>query len=165
VLREEMMAFILGSTVLAQGCLTRLIDVVNREPALLEDLVGFHRFRLSQGFYFLSLLEALLPGDFEFFGYTYMSGGKLGLPSNNPTIESARPKVHDTLMARLQSGGVKVAPDVIEQFVRTIQLKGHERYVKIVPFIGHDESMGPADQYPSSKLGIKQLKLKRETSF
>jgi hypothetical protein len=165
MLREEQMALKLGSTILAKGCLTRLIDVVNREPALLEDLVGFYRFRLRQGFYFLLLRQALLPRDFEFFGYTYMSGGKLGLPSNNPTIESARPKVHDALMASLQSDGPKVAADVIEQFVRTIQLKGQERYVKIVPFIGQDRSMGSADQYPSSKLGIKQLNLKEKKEF
>jgi hypothetical protein len=126
-----MMSYILGSPVRAKGCLTRLINVVNRESELLE-LVGFRRYRLQPGFYFLLLQEMLLPNDLEFFGYTYMSGGKLGKPDNDKTIESARPKVHDTLAASL---GPKATSDVIKQFVRTIHLKGQERYVKIVPFI------------------------------
>jgi hypothetical protein len=138
--------------------------VVNRESELLEDLVGFRRYRLKPGFYFLLLQEALLPNDFEFFGYTYMSGGKLGKPDNDKTIESARPKVHDKLVASL---GPKAASDAIKQFVRTIQLKGQERYVKSAPFIRHTPLMSqfPADHYPASKLGIKQLNLINESKF
>jgi hypothetical protein len=159
-----MRSYILGSPVRAKGCHTRLIDVVNRESELLEDLVGFRRYRLQPGFYFLLLRETLLPNDLEFFGYTYMSSGKLGKPDNDKTIESASPKVQDTLVASL---GPEAASDVIKQFVRTIHPKGRERYVKIVPFIPHTPLMSQflADHYPASKLGIKQLNLINEKKF
>jgi hypothetical protein len=78
------MNLVLGSRWDERGCLTRLIDVINKEPSYLEDLVGFHRGRLSEGYYFLLLLrQRFEPEQFEFFGYTYMSGGKIGLPSRD----------------------------------------------------------------------------------
>jgi hypothetical protein len=151
------MAYVLGTPAMASGCLTRLIDIVNRAPTELEDLVGFHRGRLANGFYLLLLKQPLAPMDFEFYGYTYMSGGKIGLPSN-----SARPKVDDLVRSTLHNAGPRVAPDVYEQFARAIRLNGQERYVKIVPVIGHDDAMPMADQYPASKKGITQLNLKKD---
>lgn len=146
----------LGQNTQSRGCLTRLIDVVNRAPEELEDLVGFQRGRLALGFSFLILKEMLTVGDFEFFGYTYMSGGKLGTPSNDPAIEAARPKVQADLAQSLDPVSMQ---QITQKFVDTIQYKGPERYVKIIPTISHDPKLGPADQYPASKLGIKQLNL------
>ena len=155
------MALVLGSTTAASGCVTRLVDIINRSPSELEDLVGYRRGRLAQGFYLLLLKHPLSAGDFEFFGYTYMSGGKIGSPSNVEAIENARPRVHDVLARSLHSAGPTVAPTIDEQFAKSIPLSGPNRYVKIVAFIGHDDHIGAADQYPASKLGIAQLNLKK----
>lgn len=165
------MPYALGTSVTTAGCMTRLRDVVNRTPEQLEDLVGFHRGRLSQGFQFLLLQEAVSAGDFEFFGYTYMSGGRTGLPDNDPAKEAARPKVHDALRSAIVP---KAAQDDVQKkawyqfqshFAGAVPLKGEDRFVKIVPQVGHDTAMGPADQYPASRLGIKQLKLTNAKLF
>lgn len=146
---------------MASGCLTRLIDIVNRTPTELEDLVGFHRGRLANGFCLLLLKQPLAPGDFEFFGYTYMSGGRVGLPHNDSAIDRARPKVDDMVRAAIHGPSPKVAPDSYERFAASVRLGGPERYVKIIPTTGHDPAMGSADQYPASMKGITQLNLKR----
>lgn len=156
------MSLTLGTTVPSKGCITRLIDVVNREPAFLEDLVGFHRGRLAQGFYFLLLTQAFGPGEFEFHGYTHMSGGKIGLPSNNPAIEGARPSVHGNLLNQF---GARDTGGLMKNFCSTIRLKGPDRYVKILPAVQHDPAMGAADQYPASKLSIRQVNLRVAKPF
>jgi hypothetical protein len=148
----------LGKYVRCSGCVTRLIDVVNRTPIDLEELVGFHRGRLAQGFYFLVLTDTLSAGDFEFFGYTYFSGGRIGLPSNDSTVDRARQSVHAGLA---EIGGQQGVVGLAERFAKSVQPKGFQRYVKIVPVIGHDSTMGSADQYPASRLGITQLNLAR----
>lgn len=152
------MDYELGKTVLASGCVTRLIDVVNRSPGDLEELVGFHRGRLADGFYFLVLADTLSPGDFEFFGYTYFSGGRIGLPSNDPSVEQSRRGVHATMQIDYGDAGLK---RIETKFAEAIKPKGIERYVKIAPVILHDRMMGSADQYPASKLGITQLNIRR----
>lgn len=154
------MAYILGTAVTASGCLTRLIDIVNRSPAALEDLVGFHRGRLATGFSILLLKQPLGASDFEFFGYTYMSGGRIGLPSNVPSIDSARPKVDDGVRNAVAGGDL--TPDFYARFASKIPLQGDERYVKIVSVIGHDSAIPMANQYPASMQGVAQLNLKKD---
>jgi hypothetical protein len=152
------MNYELGKSVFASGCVTRLIDVVNRNPGDLEELVGFHRGRLSNGCYFLVLTDTLSPGDFEFFGYTYFSGGRFGLPSNDPAQEGARRGVHATMQIDYGDAGLK---RIERKFAEAIKPKGVERYVKIAPIILHDRTMESADQYPASRLGITQLNILR----
>ena len=147
----------LGSKEDQKGCLTRLIDVVNKEPSYLEDLVGFHRGRLSQGYHFLLLLKQRFePEEFEFFGYTYMSGGKIGIPSRNPVLSELRPSAHDMVVLALGKQG---AQKELERLCRDIQFTGEHRYVKIVPVIPHNPRMNNAYQYPASKHGIPQFNL------
>ena len=155
------MDYELGKSVFASGCVTRLVDVVNRSPGDLEDLVGFHRGRLADGFYLLVLTDSLSPGEFEFFGYTYFSGGRFGLPSNDPAQEGARRGVHATMQIDYGDAGLKRIED---KFARAIRPKGVERYVKIAPMILHDQAMGSADQYPASRLGITQLNILRSAA-
>lgn len=157
-----MSTYRLGERVMAKGCVTRLIDVANREPALVEKLVGFHAGRLAAGYWLLVLKERLAVGDFQFFGYTYMSDGRLGPPSNDPMVEAARPRVHDRLHASLGADGVE---RLTRSVIASVPLTGPDRWVKIVPVTGHDDAMGPADQYPASPLGIKQMKLVKPKSF
>ena len=154
------MAYRLGTTVLASGCLTRLIDVVNRSPADLEDLIGFYRGRLARGFSILLLKQPLEASDFAFFGYTYMSGGRIGLPSNVPSIDRERPKVDERVRGAIAAGDL--TPDFYANFASKISLQGKERYVKIVPAIGHDDRMPMAGQYPASMKGVAQLNLKKD---
>jgi hypothetical protein len=153
-------AYILGTTVTASGCLTRLIDIVSRSPTALEDLVGFRRGRLASGFSILLLKQPLGASDFEFFGYTYMSGGRIGLPSNIPSIDRARPKVDDEVKNAVAGGDL--TPDFYAKFASKIPLQGDERYVKIVSAIGHDSAMPMADQSPASMQGVAQLNLKKD---
>jgi hypothetical protein len=148
----------LGKSVFATGCVTRLIDVVNRSPEDLEELVGFHRGRLSNGFHFLVLTDSLSAGDFEFFGYTYFSGGRIGLPSNHTAADQSRRGVHATMQIDYGDAGLRRIED---KFARAIKPKGVERYIKIAPVILHDRTMGSADQYPASRLGITQLNIRR----
>ena len=69
------MSYRIGDIVSVRGCLTRLIDIINRDPIHLEDLIGFHRGRLSRGYYLLLLKEPMAAGEFQFLGYTHLSGG------------------------------------------------------------------------------------------
>jgi hypothetical protein len=154
------MVYRLGTTVTASGCLTRLIDVVDRSPTDLEDLIGFYRGRLARGFSILLLKQSLGASDFEFFGYTYMSGGRFGLPSNVASIDRERPKVDERVRGAIAAGDL--APDFYEKFASKISLQGVERYVKIVSAIGHDDTMLMADQYPASMKGVAQLNLKKD---
>lgn len=156
------MSYTLGTLVPAKGCLTRLIDVVNRAPDHLEDLVGFHRGRLKDGFQLLVLKERLLPTDFTFFGYTYMSGGKIGLPSNSPAVEAARIKVEESLQGDVGASGVA---NLKQDYAASMTLQGPDRLVKIVPVTGHNPAMAPADQYPASRLGVMQLNLDVARTF
>src|SRR5262249_32587699 len=138
------MAYLLGALVPGKGCLTRLIDIINKEPPYLEDLVGFRRGRLNSGYAVLLLKQRFGPGEFEFYGYTYMSDGRIGLPSNDAAVEALRPPVHQLLMDEWSG---REAERNLKKFSEQISLTGQHRYVKIVPTIGHDPSMGAADQY------------------
>ena len=152
----------IGSITQAKGCVTRLIDVNNRSQQELEDRVGFRRGRLAKGYYILVLKERLTPEDIQFFGYTYMSGGKHGLPSNDPAVERGRKSAEQALIEQLGQQGLK---SLKAMRAREHQLSGSERLVKIIPEIRHDELMGPADQYPAAPGGIMQLNLVRPKAF
>lgn len=150
------MNYRIGDIVSVRGCLTRLIDIINRDPIHLEDLIGFHRGRLSRGYYLLLLKEPMAAGEFQFLGYTHLSGGKYGLPSNDPAAEAARPTVQGSLEQKFGVAGVN---GLARKIAGDIPATGERRLAKIVPVIGHDQAMGPADQYPASKHGIAQFNL------
>ncbi|WP_434614615.1 hypothetical protein [Azospirillum sp. B2RO_4] len=154
--------FNVGDTVSAYGCVTRLIDIINRDPTHLEELIGFHRGRLSRGYYLLLLKEPLAANEFEFFGYTYFSGGKFGLPSNDEAKEAARQSVHDSLLKQMGNMGVY---NLAQKVAADIPATGQNRLVKIIPVIGHDDKMKTADQYPASPHGIAQFRLIVEKRF
>lgn len=146
------MSFTLGAKEKLRGTVTRLIDVFGYESAALEDRIGYGRGRLARGYYLALLAEPFAPGDFEFMGYTYFSGGKLGLPSNDRTVEAARPRVQDLLAIE---HGQQAVQEIKAEFCKNILLKGAERVAKILPIIRHSDAMGAADQYPRGR-GIAQ---------
>lgn len=135
----------LGDTVARSGCMTRLNYVVGRSPDDLETAVGYKKGRLRQGFYCLLLADTLGKNDIEFYGYSIFSGGKIGLPNNDPVIDAGRTPVQTRLTADVGARGVE---RLAENFSANVSAQGGERFVKIKPIADEDDPSNPADGYP-----------------
>src|SRR4051794_12762648 len=132
-----MACFMLGDTVHAYrdgkpliGFLTQLDWVIRSKTEQIEDNLGYHRGRLSHGFYLLLLKEAIRAEDFEFGGIAMFAGGKTGLPSNDPDVEKKRPKISDVM--RLEYGRDHYNY-MRRQNAKSYLLEGEERLVKVAP--------------------------------
>ena len=158
------MALTIGQVIQSQGCVTRLLDVIGREPNELEDIIGYHRGRLAQGYYIAVLKDRLLPGEFEFAGYTHLSGGKIGAPDPQKRPDT-RPGVHQTLAGQVGAGGIA---KLQQQTVASIPTTGVERLAKVLPKIMHSAAMETDPnlpvQYPVGS-GIKQYILTVKKNF
>ena len=161
------MAFTIGQVVPMAGCVTRLLDLLGREPNELEDIIGYHRGRLAQGYYIAVLKEPLRAGEFEYAGYTHLSGGKIGAPDplKRPGVDAARPGVHQTLTNTVGAGGVNALQ---QRTAAATPPLGTERLAKVLPKIMHDSAMDsdPSKpvQYPVGS-GIKQFILTTKKNF
>ena len=161
------MAFTIGQIVPMAGCVTRLQDLLGREPEELERIIGYHRGRLAQGYYIAVLKEPLRPGEFEYGGYTHFSGGKMGAPDplKRPGVDAARPGVHQSL---LKDVGAKGLNGLQQKTAGATPLVGTERLAKVLPKIMHDAAMDgdPTKpvQYPVGA-GIKQFILTVKKNF
>ena len=70
----------LGKVVQADGCITRLKFVINRPTRELERRIGYSAGRLDGGWWLLLLQDQVQAAEFEFYGYTQFSGGRIGHP-------------------------------------------------------------------------------------
>ena len=161
------MALSIGQIIQSAGCVTRLQDIIGREPNELEQLIGYHRGRLAQGYYIAVLKERLQPGEFNFAGYTHLSGGKYGLPDpqKRQAVNDARINVHDNLRNNIGQSGIDAQQ---RQITAAIPLTGVERLAKCMPKIMHSDAMEKDPslplQYPRGD-GIKQYILTVKKNF
>ena len=111
--------------------------------------MGYGPGRLSQGWWLLFALERPTPDNFEFGGYTYFSGSRIGPPGdpNRPTVEQELLK---------DEGGPAQLLALTAKLIATLQLSGHERLAKVVP-------VGPGADYPVGT-GIYQCNIPRPIS-
>lgn len=144
------------------GFLTRLDWTIRSKTELIEDNLGYHRGRLSHGFYLLLLKELVRAEDFEFGGIAMFSGGRTGLPSNAPDLEKERRRISDVMKER---DGKEHYDYMRGQHAKSYVLDGPERLVKIVPCLDHDPTMGAADQYPRSLYVTPQIILTKPKNF
>lgn len=145
-----------GSMVACDRFVTRLISVINQSPRDLEDRLGYNRGRLSRGWALLLLKEPIAGGEFQFAGYTHLSGGRVG----HPSLGDTRPTVHDDLQRLLGDPS-----GYADQFAReNFPLSGPERIVKIIPATAPDSGLSDADRYPVGR-GIPQWILTVKKKF
>lgn len=144
-----------GKPARTTGCLTRLIDVVNRDPSYIEQAVGFHGGRLARGYYLLLLKEKLAAEDVEFYGYTYLSGGRIGKPPSAPGSPDTREAVSQSLLTEVGPTGMR---KLQAGFAERAEISGPYRLVKIVPRIEHDQAKASGVQYPPGR-GVMQVNL------
>jgi hypothetical protein len=153
--------FKVGAIHACRGNVTTLGWIGPRSASLIDEGVGYGAGRLSHGYSILVLKQRLTPDDFEFEGNTLRSGGRLGLPAATWGADAARPRVHDDMLReygradyrRLQEGAL-----------RSVAYTGTNRIAKVLPTVGHDETLSPAVQYPMGGGGL-QWRLVRDVEF
>lgn len=146
------MKLIVGEKAPLFGNVTTLVWIAARSPQNVEKSLGYGPGRLSAGYCVALLSKPLEPQDFEFEGTTMRSGGKLGLPSNDPATEHARRRVHQEVMGEY---GEDHYETMQKSALRGIPAKGPDRIAKVVPMEPHNEAMGTADQYPVGAGGLQ----------
>jgi hypothetical protein len=145
-----------GDTPRCRGYVTTLISVINRPSDELERRLGYNSGRLAQGWALLLLKQSVTGGEFEFAGYTHLSGGRIG----NPHLGNSRPRVQDDLQTMLADPSGFATRFAQNNFV----LSGPNRIVKIIPTGTADPALSEPDQYPVGT-GIPQWILTREKLF
>ena len=143
---------VLGATIAVAGDVTKNRSVRARSAADLERSLGYGAGRLAAGWWVLLLQETLTTADFRLSGLTLRSGGKLGLPSNDPLAESRRRHVSDQI---LQEHGAAGYAALQRWALSTVTPHGDDRIVKVLPVTPHDPAMGAADQYPMGAGGLQ----------
>lgn len=139
----------IGTVEKTAGYITQAKYVRMQSARELERRLGFGTGRLRDGYKLLFLIDILTPEDFEFRGYTQMSGGieRGHLPAfaNGPTAEQ-----------RLVQDGFELRR-LKEKICReTFAYQGPDRLCKIVPHAGPSGS----DDYPAGS-GIPQWEIIR----
>jgi hypothetical protein len=132
------------------GFFTKARFLRQQSAAELERRLGYAQGRLSMGWWLLFLEEMPTPKDFEFMGYTYMSGGVIqGHLRPGPTAEQ-----------RLKNAKYDVFGLKRRSIVQTFRLFGPDRLARVVPIAGES---GPMPYPPGS--GFPQWTLTRPLLF
>jgi hypothetical protein len=144
------MGLSLGQTASKAGYITRLSEIAARSPSHLETALGYGAGRLSKGYFIGILIEPLRSNHVEFAGITLRSGGREGLPSEDPAQDLRRVRVHDRM---LQDYGKQSVDKMLEKLANdTRNLTGPERIVKIFPVTPH-RGENPKEEYPAGRGG------------
>ncbi|MEA2838601.1 MAG: hypothetical protein QOD89_3151 [Bradyrhizobium sp.] len=133
-----------GQRVAMTGFFTKA-RFLRRQPASeLERRLGYAPGRLAKGWWLLFLEQMPTPDDFEFMGYSYMSGGvSQGHVRPGPTAEQ-----------ELKAGKYDVFGLKRRTILQTFRLAGPDRLAKVVPIGGESGSMPypPGSGFPQWKL-------------
>jgi len=140
------MSISLGQPVTLSGNVTTLQWIKPGAEAETEAALGFHRGRLSQGYWIFLLRQLPRPDQFRFDGTTLNSGGRMGLPAATPAADARRPAVHDRIVAQRGAAGYT---DLQLRSLQNVQVQGEHRIAKVLPGTRHDALMAPSAQYPS----------------
>jgi hypothetical protein len=155
------MPLVLGQTIQLGGDITTNRWVGARSAADIEKSLGFARGRLAAGWAVLVLTQPLTPDDFQFSGLTLRSGGRLGLPADDPVADRARRHVTEEMLATYGASGYA---SMQQAALRGVAITGPDRLVKVLPETRHDPSLPPSAQYPMGGGGL-QWTLKRPCGF
>lgn len=136
-----------------KGYVTKAKFIRGQSAGELEARLGFRKGRLNGGWRLYFLDEMPRPDDFEYRGYSQMSGGVER--GHNPARSDGR-----TAEDRLRGSGA----DLMRLKERTVRevfaISGSERLAKVVP---NDPATGENDYPPGT--GIPQWQLTRELVF
>src|SRR4051794_4070052 len=98
-----------------------------QDSAKLEKRIGYGPGRLANGYWLVFALEKPSPDNFEFGGYTYFSGARIG----HPSLGDSRPTVEASLKADV--GGDPRLVALKRKHVEGLQLFGYDRLAKLIP--------------------------------
>jgi len=142
-----------GDNISVKGYITQLHFVAKKTGPQLENLIGFKAGRLGLGWAMLHLTKMPKPGDFQFRGYSQMSGGisqgHLKNPIDKRTAEQ-RLKADEFDVVKLKEMIIK----------DTFAISGAKRLVKIIP---NKKPAGNKDFPPGT--GIPQWELVKPMKF
>jgi hypothetical protein len=142
-----MATYNVGGTVCKAGFFTNALYLRGQTSAEIERRIGYHPGRLAQGWYLLFLLQLPTPQQFEYRGYSYMSGGIVqGHLANPPDRRTAE--------QRLADDGFPLAQGKQGTIDRLFRLDGAQRLAKVTPVRGEFGR----DDYPAAS-GIPQWTL------
>ncbi|MBR1232076.1 hypothetical protein [Bradyrhizobium sp. AUGA SZCCT0182] len=143
-------AFLPGQSIPMTGFFTKA-GFLRQQPAPeLERRLGYAQGRLVNGWWLLFLEQMPTPNDFEFMGYSYMSGGMAqGHVRPGPTAEQ-----------HLKAGKFDVFGMKRRTILQTFRLSGPDRLAKVVPVADQSGAM----PYPSGT-GVPQWKLIQPLKF
>jgi len=139
-----------NARVLITGFITKALFLRQQSSGELERRLGYAPGRLSQGWWLLFLEQMPTPNDFEFMGYSQMSGGVAG----------GHLRIGPTAEQQLKSSGNDVFGLKRRVILQTFRLAGPERLAKVIPINGTSGEM----PYPPGS-GIPQWKLVQPLSF
>jgi len=146
------MAFVLGKRISCGGFITRLDWVGAQAPSIIEAKLGYQAGRLAAGYAICLLIEPIRVNHVRFGGLTLRSGGRDGLPVDNPVQDWLRPQVHDRMMQ-------EYGAESVDRMLRKLaddpgNLKGERRIVRVIPVTGH-RGANPAEEYPMGGGGLQ----------
>jgi len=142
-----------GDKVRATGYFTKAIFLRGQSSLEVERRIGYRRGRLSAGWWLLFLERKPMVSEFEFRGYSQMSGGisqgHLPNPSDPRTAEQ-----------RLRDSGSDLGRQKTDIVNRVFTVTGANRLAKVIPIRGE---FGESDYPPGS--GIPQWTLTRNANL
>jgi len=142
-----------GDTLSVKGYITQLHFVAKKSGPQLESLLGFKAGRLGYGWAMLHLAKVPKPSEFQFRGYSQMSGGISKGHLKNPIDKrTAEQKLEDD-----NYDVVKLKEAVIKN---VFVISGAKRLVKIIP---NKKPSGTKDYPPGA--GIPQWELIKPLKF
>jgi len=135
-----------GQFVRLTGFFTKARFLRQQPTSELERRLGYAQGRLATGWWLLFLEQMPTPDDFEYMGYSYMSGGAVqGHLRPGPTAEE-----------QLKAGKFDVFGMKRRTILQTFRLSGPDRLAKVVP-VAEQSGLMP---YPPGT-GFPQWKLVR----
>ena len=136
----------IGAKPVLTGFLTKAVFLRSQPASELEVRLGYASGRLASGWWLLWLTRMPTPADFEFMGYSQMSGG---IPQGHLARPGGR-----TAEASLAAGGYDLLRLKQKAIADTFRLSGPDRLAKVIPRNG---ATGPMPYPPGS--GIPQWKI------
>lgn len=118
--------FTIGATVLRRGYVTKAMVLRMKSAERLEQELGYQRGRLADGWHLLFLLNLPTADQFEYRGYTQMSGGVSMWHVASPTDRRNSEQ-------RLEDEGFDLAALKARTLASTFTLQGPDRLAKVVP--------------------------------
>ncbi|MBA2919518.1 hypothetical protein GON01_10695 [Sphingomonas sp. MAH-20] len=117
----------IGVTDRFKGNFTKALYLRSIAPQELEQRLGYEAGRLREGWWLLFALEKPDFSNFEFGGYTYFSGSRIG----DPKLGNGRPTVESELEKDL--GGPAAVVNAKKAHLVGLRTVGHDRLAKVIP--------------------------------